>query len=381
MQLRSIAAAYVFLLRAPGTMKLWHDRISHWAQQGASMRERGGQRIVACFGDLRTEYLALANGPAIVDRSHRGLLEISGADRATWLHNLTTNQIKPLRSGEGNYVFCCSQQGRILFDAVVLVRPECCWMDMDRGFIDTAKAHLGKYIITEDVAIADRSDEFLRFALSGAKSGDLLTEMGIPHGANLAAYGQAAATLHGVEVLVARHDFCGCFAVDVWAPAADAVAVWDWMTSSDRATPGVPCGDDAVDVRRIEAGIPQPHAEITEEYLPAETGQFDRAVSYQKGCYLGQEVVERMRSRDVVARRLTGIEVNGDSVPPIGAELERDDNIVGQVTSARHSLALNAPLALAYVKTQAAADGTALTITWEGRKTSAVVRSLPVAVR
>ncbi len=133
---------------------------------------------------------------------------------------------------------------------------------------------------------------------------------------------------------------------------------------------------------RIEAGLPWPFREITDEYLPAETRQLDRAVSFTKGCYLGQEVVERMRSREVVARQLVGVELEGSLVPPVGAVLKADgDKPVGQITSACRSVARRGVIGLGYVKTAHAAVGTCLTVSWEDRSARATVAELPFTAR
>jgi len=140
----------------------------------------------------------------------------------------------------------------------------------------------------------------------------------------------------------------------------------------------IPVGDDAVQAHRIEAGIPWPGHEITDEYLPAETRQLDRAVNYQKGCYLGQEVVERMRSRAVVARQLVGLRLDDAAVPPVPSELfDENGKPVGRVTSSCRSIALACVVGLGYVKTASSAVGTALRLAGDGGAARVVVVDLP----
>jgi aminomethyltransferase len=161
-----------------------------------------------------------------------------------------------------------------------------------------------------------------------------------------------------VNIPVFRHDLCGPFAVELLVPAAHGAAVLHALLDRHNA---IPVGDDVVQVRRIEAGIPWPGREITSEYLPAETRQQERAVSFQKGCYLGQEVVERMRSRHVVARQLVGLRL--ETAAEQGASiLDADGKPVGQLTSAGRSPFLNAPIALGYVKTALSSSGTRLIV-------------------
>ncbi|MFH1108226.1 MAG: glycine cleavage T C-terminal barrel domain-containing protein [Planctomycetota bacterium] len=401
-----------------GVVMRWREFVQTQLDSGAVGVIGDAQPRAARNAALETECQALDAGPAFVDRSYRALLEVTGADRATWLHNLTTNQVKNLGRGEGNYAFALNIQGRILFDLNLLVRADSIWLDLDRRFLETAKKHFAKYTITEDVAVADRSEEFVRFGLVGAKAATLLGELGAPNAAAMAQLNHvtidlsiadqsrdregadkqnrncqgavfAAATSNRsmpVAVLMVRHDFCGPFAVELFVPAEEAVDLWRTHVNSGKA---VPVGDEVVQVRRIEAGIPWPGHEITDEYLPAETRQLDRAVSFQKGCYLGQEVVERMRSRHVVARWLVGLRLEGPPVPPLKSQIftpspsegegrGEDPKPTGQVTSACHSPTLGCPIALAYVRTPHATPGTQLTMTSEGESAiCATVVDLP----
>jgi folate-binding protein YgfZ len=347
---------------------------------------------IARYAALETECQALDTGPAFVDRSYRALLEVTGADRATWLHNLTTNQVKNLGRGEGNYAFVLNIQGRILFDVNLLVRADSIWLDLDRRFLETAKKHFAKYSITEDVAVADRSDEFVRFGMVGSGAVSLLSELGAPNAGVMPTLGLSQIGWRGATIPLMRHDFCGPFAVELFLPADSAVDFWRTHVESGKA---VPVGDEAVQVRRIEAGIPWPGHEITDEYLPAETRQLDRAVNFQKGCYLGQEVVERMRSRHVVARQLVGLRMEGStwptsepgaqatgpSIPDLKSQiLDPDGKPTGQVTSACHSPTLGCPIALAYVRTAHSTPGTQLTLAGDGpTRIPAVVTDLPFA--
>jgi folate-binding protein YgfZ len=150
------------------------------------------------------------------------------------------------------------------------------------------------------------------------------------------------------------------------------------VTNSGSGVRAKSVGREAADIRRIEAGIPWSGREITEEYLPAETNQMARAVANQKGCYLGQEIVERMRARGALARKLSGIRCEGDAVPPGGAQvLDNAGKTVGTVTSACRSLALDRPVALAYLKTAATSPGAAVQVAWEGGIQPATVTELP----
>lgn len=336
------------------------------------------QPLVGCYGDAAAEFSALRKGSALVDRSYRGLIEVTGADRLSWLHNLTTNDVKNLSPGEGNYSFATNIKGRILFDLVILVREECVWIDLDSCFLAGALAHFNKYKIMEDVVIADRTESFVRFALVGESVKETLARLGASHAGVMPRFATAQIDIEGAGCSVLRSDFCGSFAVELLIPSDRAVATWRSLCDAGGTCRAAVVGDDAVQLRRIEAGVPWPGLEITDQYLPAETGQYERAVSRTKGCYLGQEIVERMRSRNVVARRLVGVRFDGDTAPftPVGLESESGE-LVGQLTSARRSVGGDGCVGLGYVKSEASAAKTTLCVAGADPSVSGRIVDLP----
>ncbi len=356
------------------SLESWDRFVQSAVSAGASSATRSGRQVVGRYVDLEREHRALRSGAGLVDRSYRGLLEITGKDRATWLHNLTTNQVKNLGRNEGVHAFALNVQGRILFDLNILVREDCVWVDLDRGFLATARKHFDKYIIMEDVRVADRSDEYVRLGLAGDASRAVMAGLGAPQAATMPSLGLSQVPWQGVEIPFIRHDYCGSFGVELFVPAPSAAECWRALTDSGGA---IPAGDEAVQVCRIESGIPGSGREITDEALPAETGQMERAVSVQKGCYLGQEVVERMRARKVVARLLCGLSIEGD-VPTAGAEIRGlDDQRLGNVTSSCRSVALGRTIGMGYVKSARAAIGAEVRIVQDDSSCLAKIAALP----
>ena len=328
---------------------------------------------VARFGDFQGEYTAATTGLALNDRDYRGLLCATGADRLTWLSNLVTNQIKTLEPGQGAYAFALNAQGRILFDLNILVRPDELWLDVDRRWIPDALNHLNKYLITEDVTLVDRTADFVRLGLTGSGLREALPRLsGGDVGCGLLR--AAKCDIAGCPTSFVRSDFGGALGIELFVPADRARRVFDTLVDGFGAAP---VGFDVVDTLRIEHAIPWPISEINDDVLPAETGQFSRAVSHTKGCYLGQEIVERMRSRNVVARRLTLLRISGDLVPPANATLAVDGIDVGRVTSARLSPKNKAPVALAYVRAEHATPGESLTSRWDSQVQECTVLDPP----
>lgn len=320
----------------------------------------------------------MGQGAGLAYRGHRALLEITGKDRHPWLHNLTTNEVKALAAGDGNYAFVLNAKGRILFDVNILVGRDSIRLDLEQSALPAALAHLNKYIITEDVQVHDRSAEYERLGISGGGVSALLEQFGAAHARNLAQFGRAVIRVEGVEMDLFRHDFCGPYGVELLIPPAHAEVAFSVLTGEREGGAVLPVGREAVEIRRIEAGIPALGSEITDDVLPAETGQLARAVSFRKGCYLGQEVVERMRSRHVVARQLVGLVFEEKTAAPAGSEVVgEDEKPVGKVTSSCHSIALGRPIALAYVRTALGEPGTCLTVVSDGESIPVTVNALP----
>jgi folate-binding protein YgfZ len=355
----------------------WQELRHAWLDGGAVAVPGTDPTQIARYVDVASEYLALTEGSALIDRADRGLIEITGSDRTSWLHNLTTNQVSMLSVGDGNYAFSLNQQGRILFDLNILVRDGAIWIDLHRCFLDAAQTHFGKYKVMEHVTLRDLSAESVRLGVAGRKAFEAAARLGAPQAERMAQLNHTTLNWEGATLILVRHDFCGAPAVELIVPADVASACWQWLVDSAGA---VPVGDDAVQIKRIEAGIPWPGCEIRDEYLPAETGQFERAVNFRKGCYLGQEIVERMRSRNVVARRLVGLRFEGHVLPAAGAALSAEDgSAVGSVTSVCHSLADRGGIGLGYARTASAEPGTRLFTAVGANGTGAVVVSLPFA--
>jgi folate-binding protein YgfZ len=322
--------------------------------------ERAGLRLPLHFGDLAGEYRQAVTGLVVHHRPYRGLLEITGADRHAWLHNLTTNDVKNLLPCDGNYAFVLDAKGRILFDANILVFRDAIQVDIDLRYLPSALQHFHHYLIMEDVKIADRTGDFDRWSLIGPKLGGLTGPLGVANLMTISQLQHGSALLAG-PVTVMRHDFVGIPAVEVFVPRDSAAAHLEKLIDICREGQVFPIGLKALDTLRIEAGIPALGQDIDNTVLPAETLQVERAVSFQKGCYLGQEIVERMRSRGSLARRLIGVVFAGDRPPPVPADLHVGDALTGKLTSACDSPALGKPIGLGYLKTPYADPDTAVT--------------------
>ncbi len=354
-------------LTAPtfGGYRLSVEPIQHefLRQAGGRFGAISGCEIVAHFGDPVHEYEVARTGVGLYPALDRGMIEVTGVDRAAWLHNLTTNAVRDLQPGDGNYAFAVNLKGRILFDLNVLVCPGAIRLDLHRRALPVAWNHFNRYLITEDVTLEDMTASLARFALVGPRAPEVAAKIGLPHAAVMAQLGPAFIDLLGKRAMVYRHEFAGVFGLEIGLPAELADEAWSHLLEVGRPADIRPVGRAALRTLRIEAGIPAWGEEIDEEVLPAETLQLDRAVSFNKGCYLGHEVIERLRSHHALPRKLVGLRL---SQLPAGAaspiSIRAEDKTVGRLMSFCHSPAVGAPVGLGYLVSACAHPGTTVLV-------------------
>ena len=321
------------------------------------------------FGDPKAEYHAIVNETAIADVSDRTLIALTGTDRHSFLHNLCTNEIRSRQAGSGCEAFLCSAQGRILFYVNVIAKEDALLLDTVAGQNEPLIAHLDRYLIREDVQLADRTAECGALLVAGPESESSVARLvagtlpdkpleirDLQFGRRRMSFARVAWTSQRGFLLICASDETP----ELWQALVDAGAA--------------PCGEEAMQVARIEAGIPLPGLDVTETNLPQEVGRDSETISFTKGCYLGQETVARIDALGHVNRLLAGVRFGGTEVPPGGTELRADDKTVGTVTSAAFSYALDSPLALAYVRRERSEPGTAL----ESTLGTAKIVALPV---
>ncbi len=303
-------------------------------------------------------YDALASDVGLVASTRRTQIELTGADRSTLLHNLCTSDIQKLQPGMGCETFLTSVQGRVLGHGYVFCGTDSLVLDTVAGQSQTLMRHIEKYIIREDVVLNDRSDEWQEAILAGPNAGRLLgavIDEGLP-GEPLAHVGTR---IGGLPVNVRRTDLLWPGGFLVRSTTVDGVVISRRLEQAG----AVVCGEAAFEALRIETGTPQYGVDISDANFPQEVGRDAQAINFHKGCYLGQETVARLDALGHVNRKLAGLRFQAAEVPPPGTRVFHDEDArkaVGEVTSSAWSTALDAPLALAYVRCPHDAPGTAL---------------------
>jgi len=297
-------------------------------------------------------YTALRKRAAWLDLSARGKIRVTGEDRARLLHAMATNHIQQLKPGEGCYTFFLNAQGRILCDANILCFEDHFLIDTEPETRGKLYEHLDRYIIADDVVIEDQTDQWMTIALEGPHTPQVLRELGLPVPEAPYSFGTHESWA------IARLSVTGAEGFFILGPAVEKTAL---LTQLSEAQVVEGTAED-FRVVRIENGQPRYGEEITERYLVQETGQL-QAVHFSKGCYLGQEIVERVRSRAQIHRVLRKVEIDTTVPPPAGARLKVGVADTAEIASAVFSPALGKVVALAYVRIAHAEPGTGLT--WE----------------
>ena len=297
-------------------------------------------------------YDALRNGTAWLDLSARGKVYATGRDRARLLHNLTTNNVKQLAPGEGCYAFLLTPQGRIQADLHIFCLEDRFLLDTEPETRERVQQLIRKYIIADDVTLTDASDALCEVTLEGPGSAAVLAASGAPAPAKPWAH----APWDGM--LVAAVSATGQPGFRIFAPAERKAE----LTAALEGAGAVPSSAEAARVVRLENGVPRYGEDIFETTLPQETRQM-HALHFNKGCYLGQEIVERIRARGHVNRLLMKLLVEGVEPPVPGARVEAEGAEAGEITSAAYSPAAGKVAALAYLRAQYARAGAALSVT------------------
>jgi len=257
-------------------------------------------------------------------------------------------------------------QGRIVADLHVLLRPEALWLELPRSEIAVVRERLAKLIIADDVRLVDRSHEIGRLAVEGPQSHSLLRDVLSPTdqaaAAALCPDACVDARIAGEDVLLCAFGWSGERALQVFlpGPAAAVGRVRKALLAAGVRHGLVAADDQVLEILRVEAGIPRLHAELSQEVLPPEA-RLEHAVSYTKGCYTGQEIIARLRSRGQVAHLLVGIATEAGTAARRGDEVKVSGEVVGEITSAVVSPSAG-PIALAFVRRPHAAPGTVVAV-------------------
>jgi folate-binding protein YgfZ len=313
----------------------------------------------------RDQYDAARTSAVIVDRSAQGKIAFAGSDRGSFLHALLTNDIIGLTPGTGVYAAYLTPQGRMISDMRVIEIGDRMLLDVEAAVAGPLAERFDKLIFSEDVQVRDVSHELAEIGVHGPSASDVIeralgmTAKGLVKQYNNMLKERWGPTPSEGPIIIVRDDSLGLTGFDIYVPRKDAGTTRQCLTGAS----AVEIDKDTTEVLRLEAGRPRFGVDMDADTIPLEAGIEDRAISFTKGCYVGQEVIIRVlhRGHGRVARRLVGLVIGGDAPAP-GDMIAAGEHAVGTITSAAQSPLMGSPIALGYVHRDYTAPGTELTV-------------------
>lgn len=350
------------------------------ARQGARFADVAGAEVVGHYGNSAAEYRALVENAALLDLGFRGRVCLLGADRARFLHGQVTNDINRLAPGQGCYALLTTNKGRLQADLNIHCLADELLLDFEPGLTARVIERLEKFIVADDVQIVDVAPHYGLLAVGGPRAAEAVAASGLFQAVPEREFQSVKQTDAALgELYLANVPRAGQPGWDVFVPVASLPTVAGQLRDAVIRVGGALAGWDALETARIEAGVPRFGADLDETTLPQEAGLEARAVSFNKGCYIGQEVINRLRTIGQVTRALRGLRLPPDlpALPARGDKLWHAGKEVGHLTSAVHSPRLNAPVAIGYVRRECFAPGTELLLRTAAGEWPVQVAGLP----
>jgi folate-binding protein YgfZ len=312
----------------------------------------GGVELPAHFNDWQAEWAAVRQRCGLLDGRFRALLRLGGSDRVTFLQGMVSNDVAKLQEGEGTYAALLTQQGKVVSDLRIYALADELWLDVPATRLTAIRESLERFIVADDVEFASQDAWAALVAVEGPHAARVLIGVTGESVAALRAYGHREVSFEGSRLRVVAASHGGEPGYVLFGSPEVGGLLWEHC----RAAGAEPVGMEALNVLRVEAGIPWHGQDMDESTLISEVG-LEAAISFSKGCYLGQEVVERVAARGQVHRTLVGLLCEGPTVPLAGAELTQDGKAVGWITSAVWSPARAGVIALGYLRRECSAVG------------------------
>jgi glycine cleavage system T protein len=342
----------------------------------ATFTEVAGWQLPAHFGDPQAEYRAVRQSVGLCDLSHRGLVRVTGADRQRFLHAMVSNDTASLQPGQGCYATLLTNKGKLIADFVVYADTDAYLLDLEPQMAPPFIAAISQFVIADDVTFDDMSAQWGRLSLQGPRAAELLSHAFERQVPDLARYAFTTWDLATSQVYLIRRSYTGERGYQLLVSPQALPDLWAVLWQHRETYDACAVGLEALETLRIESGIAVCGQELTEETIPVEANLLE-AISYTKGCYIGQEVIARIDARGHVNRRLVGLVLDGEILPAQGAPVVSPEREVGWVTSATYSPALQQNIALGYVRREVLNPGTHLEVQANGTTLGATVVELP----
>ncbi len=339
--------------------------ILHHEKLGAQL-ESG--TIPLQFTNSTDEYWTVKNAAGFADISHMGLVRITGKDRKSFLNGLLTNDISKIPEKGGLHSLLLNTKARVLADLYLYEGEDHLLADAGEATAAKVKDILDRFIITEEVQLQDSGIDNVHITVQGPKSAQTLKEI---VGIDVRDLKPLEHRTLGPSWIIAR-DRTGQGGYDIILPRDESEAVWQAFLLKGGELSVRPVGQKALDILRLEAGLPKYGVDVDENTIVLEAG-YKEAISFTKGCYMGQEVVARATHIGRVNKQLVKIEIEAKEVPSVRSKLSSDGRDAGFLTSAAFSPGFGKVVGLAYANRDFAKEGTRLSLESEGTPLQAVV--------
>lgn len=335
------------------------------SERGSTFGEVNGGECALDYGCVAEEYTCLLESAGLLDLSFRSRLCVTGTDRVEFLHGQVTNNVKVLGEGDGCYAALVDHKGKIQSDLNIYRLKDELLLDIEPGMTERVIERLEKFVIAEDVELVDVAPHYGLLSVQGPKSGEAIKCSGLV--SEVPTVSRRLVPFKGEdfgEAYLANRSRVLGDGFDVFVPNDKLEAAWEALNRAVAAVGGSPVGWSALEAARIEAGIPRYGVDMTEANLAPETGIGDEAISYNKGCYIGQEVIARIRTYGRVSKSLRRLRFVDD---PSGLPLEDGllydgDRKVGNITSAVRLPTTQEHVAMGYVRRESNEPGAELTL-------------------
>ncbi len=323
----------------------------------ASFKEENGWLLPEYFSLPEKEWEAVRTSIGILDFNHVGKILIQGRDRASFLHNMVSNDIKSLSPGSYRYATLLTPKGKMISDLYIYAFENYFLIALNENLVQTVIDKLSAFVISEDVQIQNVTSSYGFLSIQGPQSTTFIK----------------ANDLNSFKAQAFLHDRFSEDGYDIWVPIENIIPLWKHLNVGEKITP---IGMPTYQILRIEAGIPVFGVDMNENTIPNEAN-LEKAISWTKGCYPGQEIVARIKYLGNVRKILSGLIFEGEKIPKPQSKVFRDNKEIGNITSSVYSLALKKPIALGIIKKTPTDDGTQIEIEDETQRQAGEIVALP----
>ena len=346
----------------------------------AKFTEVHGWEMPAHYGAPAAEHLAVRKGAGIMDMTHRGKIRISGKDRIKFLQNILSQDINKLTPGTGGHATLLNTKGHMLAYMRIYSDEDSFLIDTEPGEADKIIQILNRYLFREDVKIDDVTLKYGLVTVQGPHSRENICRISGTDIKEMEECNHLNLTINSINCKVVKTTHTGEEGYDIYAPWDNIHSIWETIIIPSPSAQITPVGHEAYNSLRIEAGIPLYSVDMDEDTIPIEAN-LDHAISYTKGCYVGQETIARIKFKGHVNRTLTGFTIEGDIIPGKGDRIytvtENTEHNIGIITSACFSPTLNKSIAIGYLRLGYTEPGTEVHIDSKPHRIAAVIAGIP----